>query len=797
MVGNLRQKTKEDFPFSIQVGFKKVIDAYKNRLKTEKKPLAKKYLKELLEYIEDFPELETGIDDLERLSKFEQPIITLLDDLFPDLLTENEIKAAAVPKTDIFLAISSRFERILKEAGKNFELTPRNFDKQLDYVSGCVLILNSFYNYKIDFSRPIYYDIPNKEGIIKTYRLSVNADFIQFHKTDSAPKITDADVDELLLNPDDLKIWKEKFPPNSYIFKGFTLLNLTDITIDDGISDLKSELLNKKLPESTMASLIEIFRSIFKIPDLQIGFTLYDQANNKFVKMSQDKSSYINSFILDQDDCVNCPKALCQQGIDQLIEKKENFVIANVEQYATKTQHNLLAENLLAKGIKSSIFAPVARGNDLMGVLELGSLRKNELNRINASKLDDILPYIVMAVERNKAEFENRIKAVIQSECTSIHPSVLWVFEQEAERYINDLEQDGIASFRDIGFKDIYPLYGQIDIVGSSDERNRAIQKDLLSQLQIITKLVEKAFEIESIPIYEQIIFRINEFKKELKENLNASSEQRIMNFIYDELDPLIEHIYNNEKSLRSEIDVYKEDLNSQSGVIYNHRKNYDDTVQRINRSLSRYLDRQQQEAQKMYPHYFERYKTDGVEHNMYIGAAMVNNRPFHKVYLYNLRLWQLQTMCEMENKFYSIQEDLPLKLDAASLILVFSSTLSIKYRMDEKKFDVDGTYNARYEIIKKRIDKAFIKNTEERITQKGKIAIIYSQKTDELEYLRYINYLQKKDYLGEEIEKLELEDVQGVIGLKALRVRVLYHLPDEPNQIKFTYEDLMNEINP
>ncbi len=29
---------------------------------------------------------------------------------------------------------------------------------------------------------------------------------------------------------------------------------------------------------------------------------------------------------------------------------------------------------------------------------------------------------------------------------------------------------------------------------------------------------------------------------------------------------------------------------------------------------------------------------------------------------------------------------------------------------MDEKRFDVDGAYNARYEIVKKRIDKAYVK---------------------------------------------------------------------------------------
>ncbi len=66
----------------------------------------------------------------------------------------------------------------------------------------------------------------------------------------------------------------------------------------------------------------------------------------------------------------------------------------------------------------------------------------------------------------------------------------------------------------------------------------------------------------------------------------------------------------------------YRKKVNSETGIIYNHRKNYDEAVQQINRTMARYIDRKQVDAQEIYPHYFERYKTDGVEHNIYIGAA-------------------------------------------------------------------------------------------------------------------------------------------------------------------------------
>lgn len=160
---------------------------------------------------------------------------------------------------------------------------------------------------------------------------------------------------------------------------------------------------------------------------------------------------------------------------------------------------------------------------------------------------------------------------------------------------------------------------------------------------------------------------------------------------------------------------------------------------------------------------------------------------------LQNLRLWQMQTLCEMENLFYNVQKDNTFQLEAASLILVYNSTLSIRYRVDEKKFDIDGAYNARYEIAKKRIDKAFIKNTNERITQKGKLVIIYSQKEDAIEYKQYIKYLQNKQFLGEEVEDHQLEDLQGISGLKALRVNILFNA--SKNEKPMTYEDLSKTI--
>ena len=107
----------------------------------------------------------------------------------------------------------------------------------------------------------------------------------------------------------------------------------------------------------------------------------------------------------------------------------------------------------------------------------------------------------------------------------------------------------------------------------------------------------------------------------------------------------------------------------------------------------------------------------------------------------------------------------------------------AIRFRIDEKRFDVDGAYNIRYEIVKKRIDKAVLRGSDERLTQPGTIAIVYSQPREAREYRRYMEYLAALGYIDPEIEELELEDLQGIYGLKAFRVRISAQAPDKEVQ--------------
>ncbi len=292
----------------------------------------------------------------------------------------------------------------------------------------------------------------------------------------------------------------------------------------------------------------------------------------------------------------------------------------------------------------------------------------------------------------------------------------------------------------------------------------------------------------------EQRKFELQSLLKQLEFPLKADTEQQIQLYIENEIHPILRNTKTDSTGVILEKN-YFESLDEKSGMFYHSRKKFDNAMSIINKKLASILDKKQAEAQKIYPHYYERFKTDGVEHNLYIGSSIAPSKPFNTLYLHNLRLWQLQTLCEMEMEHHHLKFSLPYELDVTSLILVFSSPISIRFRMDEKRFDVDGTYNARYEVVKKRIDKANIKGTKERITEKEKITIVYSHNNEETEYLNYIKFLQFKKILEPSIEQFEVEELQGVSGLRAIRVKVC-NKNTEQNQKNYSYQDLLDELN-
>lgn len=759
---------KIPFPAITQISFFKVIESLKKQA-NDPDPDVAAFASSLLADCQKYPQIIEGINsnDFDPNLEIVQRLCRVL---FPEVLLTNEIKGVMAPFEFVPFYLSTRFKNILEASGEEFSLELNDLTEDQIYIYGCTSILASHFKYAIPSGSPIFVNIQNKKmDVTRTYRLAMNGELMEMVPTKRAKKITQEDYLELLDNFDNIKLWKEKFPPDSWIMRGIGITNLMDVTFDSSLATITSNLLSTSA--NAMEKIHEGLRSLFGIKDLDIGFLAYQ--HDTF--MAHKKEGF-GSLMLKDQDRLACQGNLCNHSYDVLFRKKEILIISDVERF-DKLSDSPMSHLINCQSIKSYLIAPIHNGKEFLGFLELSSPRKYDLNGASIEKLDTVMPILGMAISRFKREEQNRREAIIQQECTTIHPAVKWRFEEEATQFIKRQMNNEQPVFSDIVFKNVFPLYGQLDIKGSSEKRNLAVRDDLTRQLTEVNKVLERAIAKTNMPVYEHLIFRVKAYQNELASEFLSGSEPRIISFLEAEIHPVLDQLKARDEELSQLIKAYKMLLHPELNSIYDLRQKYDNNVNIINQTLASLLDERQVDAQKMFPHYFERYKTDGVEHNMYIGQSISNEVKFDEVFLHNLQLWQLMVTCELEYKFQGLKDLLQSDIEIASLILVYNTPLSVHFRMDEKRFDVEGAYNARYEIVKKRIDKACIKGTNERITTPGKIAIIYSSDQDAITYTRYVDFLTTKGYVKENSrEMLEVENLQGITGLKAMRVAVDYN---------------------
>ncbi len=205
---------KKDAPFKVYISFKKYLDVLEHIRYNDRLEYRASYAESLIDKTKNFRELRDGFEDVSLLEKHENLISLLLADLFPTGLTNNEIKAASIPLSDITFNYTERFKNILKDAGKDFEMELRNIDDDEFYVFCCCLIVQSYFKRDIRSTLPFYYDIPNRQGIMKHYKITVNADFTEVYPTEGTKVPSDEILDMMLENLDDITLWKKYFPMN-------------------------------------------------------------------------------------------------------------------------------------------------------------------------------------------------------------------------------------------------------------------------------------------------------------------------------------------------------------------------------------------------------------------------------------------------------------------------------------------------------------------------------------------------------------------------------------------------------
>jgi hypothetical protein len=731
------------------------------------------------------PELAGVIDDLSVIGKHQTFVDLMMTALFPPAFWEQEYGAALFPLELRAFYATPPFRRSLMDEdgtlqGRASFLQKRSVDPAMAAERlwlAYELILERVYGLELGGDVPVmmFTTTDSVTGLDQHFRLQFDWRFVDVQVVGPKPPLPDGVRQELAAGRIDSEKLRELLPPERFVLRGFMIVKAVDVTDQEVLSSLKRDLIDKDSIVSSehFEGLQAKLRTFFRRPDLRLGLAAVEGDR---VLVLNDASSHEQACIF-ADSAHHTTAEFAGSLYERVVVQARPVVIEDLEAYPGRTS---VEEELIRSGVRTFISAPLHYQDRVIGTLELISPHVGDLNATHLPKLQEVLPLFSMAVQRSVEELNSRIQTVINEQCTAIHPTVEWRFRKAV---LNAFErQRGSASvvteLEPIVFEGVYPLFGLADIRGSSTQRGRAIQADLLHQLRLASAVIQSASETRSGPALDELAFRIDSRAAQIERGLNSSDEIGVIAFLRTEVEGLLDHLGTFGAGVRERIAAYRAGLDPRLGTVYHRRRMFEESVTAIAESISSYLEMEQQAAQAMFPHYFEKQKTDGVDYQIYVGAALLENRRVDPLCLKNLRLWQLMITCGMAVRAHQLRDRLPIPLETTHLILVQHAPLSIRFRFDEKRFDVDGAYDIRYEIVKKRIDKALVQGTAERVTQPGKVALIYSQPGEAQEYRAYIEYLQGLGYLSGGVEQLDLEEMQGVQGLRALRVQVALDSP-------------------
>lgn len=762
---------QKKYPFQCSLSFKPLIDyldKHKEHLNTVM-PCSTDTYKEILDKA---PELYGPIDDLALLDRHADLVKRLMGLVFPPVYWNIEAVAAAIPFSTETIFVSPRFKQLFLNKDGSFT-GHLNLDKESFHkarvIRAYLLILDKCYGLHQQLDYPLIRTVKDPDtNLERHFRLKFDFSFVDARPVGDLKPLSSEERSYIMDHLTEPEILREILPPEDFILCGFTVIQAIDVTESQILSGLERNLIDQDsiVSKEGFLRIQERLRTLFHRPKLVADFAA----------IQDDQILLINSGSQMTRCCIFADShhidiSTSQGTVFEQAIKGEKIVRVHDVLKDPCLKHK--QEELYQSGDRSLMIAPLIYKGQCIGILKLGSPEPGDFGPLDEMMMNHIQPIFSLAIKKALDDLDNQVQGVIKENCTAIHPTVEWRFRKAAFQHLENFRRGETSQMPSIVFKDVYPLYGISDIRGSTNERNRAIQKDLSEHLELALKALKLAHKARPILVLKELSSRVEQQLEQIKKKLGSGDELSVVKFISDEVESIFSHLRGFGPKVLRAIEKYESAIDPGLGSVYRFRKDFEESVSLLNNKLALYLDQEEAEAQQIFPHFFERHRTDGIDYLIYIGSSLMEKGDFNDLYLENLRLWQVKVAAGIAWHTEQLKASLKVPLDTAHLILVQATPLSIRFRFDEKRFDVDGAYDIRHEIIKSRLDKAVVKGGKERLTQPGKIAIVYSHPEEAAEMRRHIDFLKAEGYLTGKLENLELEPLPGVHGLRSLRIGV------------------------
>ena len=720
------------------------------------------------------PELQGDIESTHVLEKHHNILIPLMSVVFPSSTWESAISGALTPFSHRYFYGTPNFKRLLVDEDGMAKgrlkggVSAHTFDQQ-QRLRAFWLILDKMYGIRRARHAPLIRIVPDPDnGLDRYFRILPDWQFVDVSTVGPLKPLSTPERNRVIDNIIDLEVLSQVIPAQEFEFRGFAIIRAMDVTESEVMSELEKSLIDKESIFSTdgFRRLQGHLRTLFGRPDLRAGMGA----------LREEQVLVFNDHDQTQANCIF--RSSSHIPLDDLegsvwMEAVAKDQILNVRDLRKKQDLCPAEKEVLASGIHSMLIAPLHFKGEKIGTFQIMSPQADSHDAMHSQLLQQVAPLFSVALKRGLDDLNSEIQSIIQEKCTAVHPSVAWRFKKAALSHMERLRTGQASEMEPIIFRNVLPLFAQADIRGSAEARNKSIQADLIEQLMLAGNVLQWAGKVKSWPLIKALEYQLEHQVERLREGLFSDAETSITGFLGKEIEPAFAEFMGLGPRVTQAIEKYNQSLDPRFGFVYRKRKEFEESVSLLTGRLSVYLDQQEAQTQVDFPHYFEKHQTDGLDYVVYVGASMMEDGRFNDFHYNNLALWQLMVACGMAWHTLQVKSELKVPLDTCHLILYQKTPLSIRFRYDEKRFDVDGAYDVRHEIVKSRLDKAFIKGGRERLTQPGRIAIVYSHPREGREILQRIEFLHAQGQLLDDAESLELDDLPSIRGLRAIRVGV------------------------
>ena len=633
------------------------------------------------------------------------------------------------------------------------------------------LILERFYDYPTNMEQSFVYMEPETSETFRNH-YSWTIDFTYVHVrliSDSLPTLNYQEITKQKeIKNSKLDALQSFLPLSHFQFDGFSILNAEDVSERVEIERIKEFKFNVSSTGSKQVylELLHTIQSVFRSKDVKFSLIpVFGQKNLQTLMLDE---------IAEHSVFFNIEKYVCADRF-QAYKESPKIILYQVLGMLSNSDADFAAL-MQGKGVGSYVCFPLFYKNNLTGIFEVYTEKSTQLDERVLVKLRNISDMLAQLMYEVSLEFNNRINSVIIDKFTVIQPAVEWKFKEAAVKYIQEqdiLELDNVQ-IADIVLDNVIPLYGAIDIRNSTVARNDAIVKDMEVYLDALDVLIAALTADLSFMKNEEIQHATAYWREKLASGYLEQVFVRLMDFCNKDVPRFLEFFRTTCIKSEPHVQRFEQIVDRQQGVAYLHRRKLEDSIQNLNRVISGELDILHDTINERVACYFDKFRTDGIEFDVYLGKSISPARTFRPEDIKAARYEQLKSMIVIARKTHALKEDLPYALDTTYLIYVNSSEIDVGFRSDERRFDVEGSYNIRYQVIKKRIDKITIKGSYERLTQPYQIAIVYLSEETYEEYMDFVRILRNEGIITSPIESLDLEDVQGISGLKAIRFNTL-----------------------